>query len=202
MNGANLAVGKDSANATRVLRTDTAGRVIATLDPTASPAATLTQATKVCPGGTAVPVAAVSAVRCYLEAPAANRLDVLHGIGASPVFRLGPGAGFMLPLNGSRPYDLSGYSLQTDFVPIGTATRARAANVATLTTVGSHALLTGDSVKITGVGGVGYNTTAVTITRIDDTTFTYPSVAADEAPVVDVGGEATLNQTVNELYET
>jgi hypothetical protein len=69
-----------------------------------------------------------------------------------------------------------------------TTYRARATNVATLTTSAAHGFVVGDTVVITGVGGTGYNTTAVITTVPTTTTFTYANTGTNEGSTADTGG--------------
>jgi len=101
------------------------------------------------------------------------------------------------------PYPLTTFGLQdTDsgLVTFGsrppttpTESRSRAANVATVVT--SFAinlqLQPGDSVVVTGLGGVGYNGTVVVLTATS-TQFTYASIGPNEAITIDAGGLITF----------
>jgi len=74
-------------------------------------------------------------------------------------------------------------------VPSSTsATRARATNVATLTTGAAHSLEVGDVVTITGLGGTGYNVTAAVATTPTTTSFTYANTGDNEGQTADTGG--------------
>ena len=68
------------------------------------------------------------------------------------------------------------------------ASRARAANVATITTDDNHGLTTDDYVDIVDCGGVGYNATHVKVTVSGPTIFTYPNTGAAESSTVDTAG--------------
>jgi hypothetical protein len=69
-----------------------------------------------------------------------------------------------------------------------TATRSRSSNVATLTTSSAHGLVVGDTVVITGVGGSGYNTTAVVTVVGSATSFSYANTGGNEGSTSDTGG--------------
>jgi len=77
-----------------------------------------------------------------------------------------------------------------------TSNRARsAANVATLTTSTAHGLRVGDTVVITGVGGIGYNATAVITVVGSTTTFSYANTGSSETTTADTGG--SINPVVD-----
>lgn len=71
---------------------------------------------------------------------------------------------------------------------VATTNRARTSNVATLTTGAAHGFKVGDTLTMTGIGGVSYNTTAVVASVPTTTTFTYANVAANEGSTADTGG--------------
>lgn len=71
-------------------------------------------------------------------------------------------------------------------VLLSTTFRARDTNVALLT-VGTHTLLEGDIVSVSGVGGTGYNGT-VTLTAVAATTVSYASPGDDEVSIADTDG--------------
>lgn len=71
-------------------------------------------------------------------------------------------------------------------VLLSTTFRARTTDVALLT-VGTHTLLEGDIVSVSGVGGTGYNGT-VTLTAVDATTVSYASPGDDEVSIADTDG--------------
>ena len=75
-----------------------------------------------------------------------------------------------------------------DLTALVTASRARHANVATITTDDNHGLTTDDYVDIFDCGGVGYNATHVKVTVTGLTTFTYANTGADETATVDIVG--------------
>jgi len=89
---------------------------------------------------------------------------------------------------------IDGGYLQQGLVMLGLATatttfRARSgSNVATLTTASAHGLIVGDTVVITGVGGTGYNATAVVASIPTTTTFTYSNTGSSEGTTADTGG--------------
>jgi len=81
----------------------------------------------------------------------------------------------------------------TKTLPDSTTTfRARASNVATLTTAAAHGLTAGDVVVIAGVGGTGYNGTFTVVSAPTTTSITYASVEADEGSTADIGGTVTF----------
>jgi hypothetical protein len=80
---------------------------------------------------------------------------------------------------------------------IGTSSRARNTNVATIITPTPHGLFNGASVTISGLGGAGYNIGPVAVTVVDGTTFTYPCVAANEAVTADTAGTVTQAGTAS-----
>lgn len=69
-----------------------------------------------------------------------------------------------------------------------TTHRARAANVATITTAAAHSLQVGQSVTVSGVGGSGYNATANVATTPTTTSFTYSNTGDAEGTTADTGG--------------
>jgi len=66
--------------------------------------------------------------------------------------------------------------------------RSRTTNVATLTFASAHGFVSGDTVRITDVGGSDYNTDSATITVTSTTTFTYPNVGSNEGTTGDTTG--------------
>lgn len=74
-----------------------------------------------------------------------------------------------------------------------TTFRARASNVATLTTSAAHNLSTGDYVQVASVGGAGYNDNIAQVTVTGATTFTYANTGGDEASTADTAGRVTPN---------
>lgn len=90
--------------------------------------------------------------------------------------------------------DVGGSYLQQGLILFGKSTqtttfRARnASNVATLTTSAAHLLNVGDTVVITGVGGSGYNATAVVTVVGSTTTFSYANTGGSEGTTADTGG--------------
>src|SRR3989338_5110376 len=71
---------------------------------------------------------------------------------------------------------------------VATTNRARSANVATLTTGAAHGFKVGDTLIMTGIGGVGYNATATVASVPTTTTFTYANTGSDEGSTADTGG--------------
>ena len=80
-----------------------------------------------------------------------------------------------------------------------TATRARASNVATLTTGSAHGLSTGNVVTIHTLGGTGYNAESVTITVTSTTAFTYANTGSDEGSTSDTAGLVSLSTEISNL---
>jgi hypothetical protein len=64
-----------------------------------------------------------------------------------------------------------------------TATRRRSNNVALITTLVNHGLITGDVVDIEGLGGAGYNANQVEVTVVASDAFTYSNIGSDEGVV-------------------
>lgn len=88
---------------------------------------------------------------------------------------------------------------------IATTFRERTSNVAKLTTNIAHGFVAGDFLRISGLGGTGYNTTsAVVIAAPTTTTFTYANTGGDEASTADANGTilAYYNITKFRLYRT
>jgi len=71
---------------------------------------------------------------------------------------------------------------------VATTNRARTSNVATLTTGAAHGFKVGDTLTMTGIGGTGYNATAVVATVPTTTTFTYANTGDNEGSTADTGG--------------
>lgn len=69
-----------------------------------------------------------------------------------------------------------------------TASRARASNIATIVTATDHRLAVNDKVRVSGLGGVGYNGDWVVASVPDSTTFTYANTGNDEGTTPDTGG--------------
>jgi|GEM_PF-5712825 len=69
-----------------------------------------------------------------------------------------------------------------------TATRARASNVATITTASPHGLVTGDLVTVSKVGAIAYNAEDLSVTVTGLTTFTYANTGTDEGSTADTAG--------------
>jgi len=65
--------------------------------------------------------------------------------------------------------------------------RARAGNIATVTTAIAHGLAIGDVVEVVGMSGTGYNTTAVVLATPLSTTFTYSNSGTGETSTADTG---------------
>ncbi len=73
--------------------------------------------------------------------------------------------------------------------------RARSSNVATITTSTAHGLRVGDTVVISGLGGTGYNATAVITVVGSTTTFSYANTGTNEGTTADTGG--SINAVVD-----
>lgn len=69
-----------------------------------------------------------------------------------------------------------------------TASRARASNVATITTATAHGLTPGMTVVVSGVGGTGYNGTVSVASTPSSTSFTYSNAGTTETTTTDTGG--------------
>lgn len=98
------------------------------------------------------------------------------------------------PFTVAAPGNSNGSSIvSTTFVSVS---RARAANVATIVLNTTQGLFTNQVVTISGMGGSGYNTTAV-ITVVNTTTISYyTSTAGSEATTADVGGAFKVLRTL------
>lgn len=85
-----------------------------------------------------------------------------------------------------------------------TATRARASNIATLTTGGAHGFAVGDVITVASVGGTGYNGTQVEILSVpSSTSFTYANEGANESQTADTAGRVgalTVEVWVGGIY--
>lgn len=83
-----------------------------------------------------------------------------------------------------------------------TSTRARSANVATVTTPSAHGLMAGMTVKISGLGGNGFNFERVQINSVPtDTSFTYTAAGANVGTTTDTGGTIDpFNDDVSEDF--
>lgn len=93
----------------------------------------------------------------------------------------------MNPLHSDPPDDLSEH-LRLWVGCVGSFTRRRTSNVATVGTAIAHGLATGDVVSLSGLGGSGYNLTQVTVTVTSSSAFTYASPGSDESVTSDLGG--------------
>lgn len=75
---------------------------------------------------------------------------------------------------------------------VGTSSRARSGNVATIVTAAAHGLVEAQQVAISGLGGSGYSSGVHTVIEvINSTTFTFASVGSNEATTSDTGGVVT-----------
>lgn len=74
---------------------------------------------------------------------------------------------------------------------VATIHRARTSNIATIGTVSVHGLAIGNGIKISGVGGTGYNGNAIVLTVPDTTHFTYANTGDNETETADTGGIIT-----------
>lgn len=83
---------------------------------------------------------------------------------------------------------------------ISTATRARASNVATITTPAAHGLTAGMTVAISGLGGTGYNGTVVIASTPTGSSFTYANTGSNETATADTGG--TIDPGNDDVTET
>jgi len=78
---------------------------------------------------------------------------------------------------------------------IATTQRARASNVATITTGSVHNLLVGDGFVISGLGGSGYNGTWIVTVVTDTTHFSYACTGGDEGQTGDTNGIVISNMS-------
>jgi hypothetical protein len=98
----------------------------------------------------------------------------------------------------TRKTTVEGDTVATGFtiLTIATVSRARnGSNVATIITGAGHGLSSGNIITITGLGGTGYNVSGVTVTVVDDYTFTYSSTGALEATTPDTGGVLSVSNS-------
>jgi len=79
-------------------------------------------------------------------------------------------------------------SVRVDAASVTTSSRARASNVATIVTAAVHRLAVGDGVRISGLGGTGYNGDWVVASIPTITSFTYVNPGSDEGTTGDTGG--------------
>ncbi len=86
-------------------------------------------------------------------------------------------------------------------VTVATTGRERASNVAILT-IGSHNLIAGTRVTVTGLGGTGYNQASVLLTAVTATTISYANTGSTEnggapgTPVADTGGTVAIHSQI------
>ena len=90
--------------------------------------------------------------------------------------------------NAGNDFNTSGAILVQTANSKSSTFRARATNVATLTTSADHGLSVGDLVTISGVTGAAYNGTVEVLSVPLSTTFTYASTGTDEGSTADTGG--------------
>lgn len=100
--------------------------------------------------------------------------------------------------NGVNAFTISsGFTLPPTGPLTPTVSRERTTNVAKLIMGAAHNLTSGQKVDVSGLGDASYNLSDVVITVVNATTFTYPSVGADEAVTADVAGSiANIRSTV------
>jgi hypothetical protein len=110
--------------------------------------------------------------------------QTLTGAAQDRQYVLNPSAnGFVI--TGSRKLRLKKVALR---VGQAITNRARANNIATLTTAAAHGFAAGDVITVASVGGTGYNGTVTVLTVPTPTTFTYASVGANETIATDTAG--------------
>lgn len=83
----------------------------------------------------------------------------------------------------------------------GTTTRARASNVATITTASAHGLAVGGSIRIRNLGGTGYNGAWTVATVPTTTTFTYANPGTNESATSDTSGIVATPATFQHLLD-
>jgi hypothetical protein len=93
----------------------------------------------------------------------------------------------------ANPFVITGTSklrLLKSTVGLGqaTATRARAAGVATIVTGAAHGFATGDTITIAGMTDATFNDVQAEVTVVDSTTFTYANAGADVTSGADTAG--------------
>jgi hypothetical protein len=74
--------------------------------------------------------------------------------------------------------------------------RARATNVATITTAANHGIAVGQTFTISGVTGAAYNGTFVATAGTATTALKYASTGADESTTADTGGSVYPHKTL------
>lgn len=74
--------------------------------------------------------------------------------------------------------------------------RARATNVATITTAANHGIAVGQTFTISGVTGAAYNGTFVAISGTATTALKYASTGSDESTTADTGGSVYPHKTL------
>lgn len=77
-----------------------------------------------------------------------------------------------------------------------TATRRRASNISVITTQTPHGLLTSDIVNVQSMGDPTYNAQQVTVTRLDNNSFSYPNSGANEDAIATVSRCRTNNISI------
>ena len=94
---------------------------------------------------------------------------------------------YSISVVGAASYKTTCLLGSTSTTSYATATRARASDVATITTALTHGFSVGDVVKVVGLGGTGYNGNW-TIVSASGTTFTYTNSGGNEGQTADTGG--------------
>jgi hypothetical protein len=85
----------------------------------------------------------------------------------------------------------------TSYASVTTSSRARASNVATITTSSAHTLFVGARINISGLSGTGYNGVQTVVSIPSSTTFTYASTGSDESTATDTNGTVLISGLVS-----
>jgi hypothetical protein len=87
--------------------------------------------------------------------------------------------------------EVIGYTNTVSITALSTTYRARATNVATITTASVHGLAVGDNVKVSDMTDATYDGNTVVVSVPTTTTFTFSNTEADEASTADTAGSIT-----------
>ena len=87
--------------------------------------------------------------------------------------------------------EVIGYTNTVSITALSTTHRARATNVATITTASAHGFAVGDNVKVSSMGDATYDGNTVVVSVPTTTTFTYSNAGADEGTTADTAGSIT-----------
>lgn len=90
--------------------------------------------------------------------------------------------------NAGNDFNTSGAILVATANLVGTSTRERTSNVATIVTASAHGLTTGDLVTVSAMTDTTFNAVGVEVTVTNATTFTYANTGTDVTSGSDTGG--------------